>query len=105
LTGQAPGLLLEFEIIADHPINLWHLCISLRMNLCAAAGDNDFSLWISAAGPPYRLPCLPFCFTCNSASIENYYIFETRLFGVRLHHLGFIGIQAATEGNDLRFFG
>ena len=61
----------ELEVIADDLIDLLHAAIALRIDLRRAAGDDDFCIWIIAAGFADRLPSLAFGFFGHGAGVED----------------------------------
>src|SRR4029079_2100749 len=92
----ALGLLL----IADDVIDFRHLGEAARIDLRRATCDHDLRIWSRAAGFADRLPRLAHGLRRHRAGIEDHRVLEPCVLGMAPHHLGFIGVEAATEGDD-----
>ena len=99
--GEIVGAAEQLLGIAEHAVDLGHGGKRRRVDLCRAAGDHDPRIGPLPPGAADRLPCLAHGFRRYSAAIDQHGILETSLAGALAHNLGFEGVQAATECEDV----
>ena len=95
------GLGFELLLIADHVIDLVHGGEAGGIDLRGAAGDDDLCLGPLAAGLADRLPRLTHGFGRHRAGIDDHRVREPGGVGMRAHDFGLIGVEPATEGDDV----
>ena len=96
-----PELFVELAIIAEYDRDLRHIYEGLRLGLSRAAGHHDCATHAFAREPADRLARLPHGFRRDRAGVDDNRVFESRARGRVADHLRFIGIQPATERDDL----
>ncbi len=106
---RAIGVRLQLLLIAEHEVDLVHGDEILRLGLRGAAGDDDAGGRVFAAGLADRLLGLAHGLAGDGAGVEDdgaaFERAEAGAFGLAPHHLGFIGVEAAAEGDDVDALG
>ena len=92
---------LELVGVADHEIDLGHVGERARIGLRRAAGDDDLPRRVLALRPADRLLRLPHRFGRHRAGVDDQRTGNARFERRRLHHLGFVGVEPAPEGQRL----
>ena len=98
----AAGLGLHLLVVADHPRHFRHRCERARINLRRAARDEDRRAGVLLRRPPDRLARAAHRFARHRAGIDDHRLAEASLQRMSAHHLGLIGVEAASEGNHRR---
>ena len=95
------GFGLEFLPIADDVIDLVHGGEAGRIDLGGAAGNDDLCLRPPAACLADRLARLTHGLGGHRASIDDHRVGQPGGAGMRAHDFGLIGVEPATEGDDV----
>ncbi len=98
---RPPGLAAHLVVIAEHAIDLGHISEHLRLGLRRAAGHHDAPVRPLALEPADRLPRLRHGFIGDRAAIDDDGVGEPGIPRLAQDHLGFEGVEAAAEGDDL----
>ena len=97
----APGFAAHLVVIADDPIDLGHISEHPGLRLRRAAGDDNARIRPLALQPADRLPRLRHGLVGDRAAIDDDGVGEPRALRLAGDHLGFEGIEAAAEGDDV----
>ncbi len=91
----------ELLLVADHVIDFFHGGEAGWIDLGGAAGDDDLGLGAVAAGFSDRLSRLAHGLRRHRAGVDDHRLREPGGVGLRAHDFGFIGVEPATEGDDV----
>ena len=91
----------QLLLVAEHGIDLRHRGEGLLFRLRGAAGNDDAGMRMVAPRPADRLAGLAHGLTGHRTGVDQDGVVEPGLLSLRLHHFGFICVEAAAEGNDL----
>ncbi len=102
---RAIGMRRELFLIAEHEVDLVHGDEIVRLGLRGAAGHDDARIGVFAPRLADRLLCLAHRLAGDGAGVEDDRAIleraETGALGLAAHHFRLIGIEPATEGDDL----
>jgi len=99
---RRPGLRLHLLVVADDPRHFRHRREGARIDLRRAARDEDRRAGILLCRPPDRLARPAHSLAGHRAGIDDHRLAEASLQRMAAHHLGLIGVEAASEGNHRR---
>ncbi len=92
---------LELFAVSQHEIDFGHRGIGIRLGLGGAARDDDPGGRVGAARLADGLTRLAHGLPRHGAGVDDHGVAQTRLGCARADRLGFIGVEAAAESDDL----
>ena len=98
--GLREGVRIELFTVAEHKIDLGHGGVAVRVYLDGAAGDDDAGVGRLSPGAADRLARLALGLGGHRAGVYDDGVVLTP--GMAAHDLGFIGVEAAAEGQDFQ---
>ena len=100
--GWPPGFRLHLFMIADHTRDFRHLSEHIRVDLRGASGHQDGRAWIVLCSAPDCLARASNRFRCYRTCVDDHGVIQASFRRMAAHHLRFVGVQAASERNQLR---
>src|SRR5215213_3239178 len=88
-------------LVAHYDRDLWHFYEGLRLGLRRTARHHDFRTSAHSGQPADALARLPNRFRRDRAGVHHDGVFEAGADGGVADHLGFVGVEAAAECDDL----
>ena len=98
---RAPGLRLQLAVIAHQLVDTVERRVGLGRDLRRTAGHDDPGVGSRAPGSPDRLAGLTLGLGRDRAGVDDHQIVQTGRLRMPAHHLGFEGVEAAAEGDDV----
>ncbi len=95
------GLFLHLFGIADHAGHFGHVCKHVRVDLGGASGDDDGGVGAVFCGASDGLARLPHGLIGDGACVDDHRIVQASGLCMVAHHLGLIGIQPASQCQDV----
>ena len=98
---RGPCLCTDLAVIADDAIDLGHGGEALGIGLGGASGDDDARMRPLALRPPDRLAGLTLRLGGDRTGVDDDDVGEACRVGMPANHLRLVGVEPATEGEDV----